>query len=189
MRDHLAAELAKRVSQKGLVIWQDSERAYTEVAASVCPPGARFVAYDGSWYALRRAVEPLMAGDAPPKMVIYVPARAPEEDPLEEMRAAGGTYTRRLSKLAKDALTGQLSEQRLAEIGSKARNLLEAEAAIAGDPGGDVRMIGLLGASDARTMALRILTGNDHRARPGRRLACSGRATKHSGRRDADGGR
>ena len=159
MRDHLAAELAKRVSQKGLVIWQDSERAYTEVAASLCPPGARFVAYDGSWYALRRAVEPLLAGDAPPKMVIYVPARAPEEDPLEEMRAAGSTYTRRLSKLAKDALTGQLSEQRLAEIGSKARNLLQAEAAIAGDPGGDVRLIGLLGASDARTMALRILTG------------------------------
>ena len=92
-------------------------------------------------------------------MVIYVPARAPEEDPLEEMRAAGGTYTRRLSTLAKDALTGQLSEQRLAEIGSKARTLLEAEAAIAGDPGGDVRLIGLLGASDARTMALRILTG------------------------------
>jgi hypothetical protein len=113
MRDHLAAELAKKVSQKGLVVWQDSERQYTEVAASLCPPGARFVAYDGSWYALRRAVEPLLAGDAPPKMVIYAPARAPEEDPLEELRAAGGVYTRRLSTLAKDALTGQLSEQRL----------------------------------------------------------------------------
>ena len=47
----------------------------------------------------------------------------------------------------------------MAEIGSKARTLLEAEAAIAGDPGGDVRLIGLLGASDARTMAMRILTG------------------------------
>ena len=159
MRDHLAAELARKVSQKGLVVWQDSERAYVEVAESLCPPEARFVAYEGSWYALRRAVEPFLAADVPPKMVIYASARAPQEDPLEELRAAGGAYTRRLSTLAKDALAGQLSEQRVAEIGSKARTLLEAEAAIAGDPGGDVRLIGLLGASDARTMALRILTG------------------------------
>ena len=159
MRDHLAAELARKVSQKGLVVWQDSERAYVEVAESLCPPEARFVAYEGSWYALRRVVEPFLAADVPPKMVIYASARAPEEDPLEELRAAGGAYTRRLSTLAKDALAGQLSEQRVAEIGSKARTLLEAEAAIAGDPGGDVRLIGLLGASDARTMALRILTG------------------------------
>jgi hypothetical protein len=159
MRDRLAAELARKVSQKGLVVWQDSERAYVEVAESLCPPEARFVAYEGSWYALRRMVEPSLAADVPPKMVIYASARAPEEDPLEELRAAGGAYTRRLSTLAKDALAGQLSEQRVAEIGSKARTLLEAEAAIAGDPGGDVRLIGLLGASDARTMALRILTG------------------------------
>jgi hypothetical protein len=159
IRDHLAAELARKVSQRGMVVWQDSEREYVDVAESLCPPGVRFVAYQGSWYALRRAVEPFLAGDAPPKMVIYASARAPEEDPLEELRAGGGVYTRRLSTLARDALAGQLSEQRVAEIGSKARTLLEAEAAVAGDPGGDVRLIGLLGASDARTMALRILTG------------------------------
>lgn len=159
MREHLATELAKKVSQKGLVVWQDSEREYTDVAASLCPPGARFVAYEGSWYALRREVEPLLAGDSPPKLVIYAPARAPEDDPLEELRAAGGSYVRRLSTLAKDALKGQLSEQRLAEIGNQARTLAEAEAAVAGDAGGDIRLIGLLGASDTRTMALRVLTG------------------------------
>jgi hypothetical protein len=159
MREHLAAELARKVSQNGLVVWQDTEREYTNVAASLCPPDAHFVAYEGSWYALRREVEPLLAGEVPPKLVIYAPARAPEEDPLEELRAAGGSYVRRLSTLAKDALKGQLSEQRLAKIGSHARTLLEAEAAISGDAGGDVRLIGVLGASDARTMALRILTG------------------------------
>lgn len=159
MRDYLAGELAKKVSQKGVVLWQDSEREYTDVAASLCPPDAQFVAYQGSWYALRREVEPLLAGDAPPKLLIYAPARAPGEDPLEELRAAGCAYVRRLSTLAKDALKGQLSEQRLAEIGSQARTLLEAEAAVSGDAGGDVRLIGVLGASDARTMTLRVLTG------------------------------
>ncbi len=159
MRDHLAVELAKKVSQKGVVVWQDSEREYADVAASLCLPEARFVAYQGSWYALRREVEPLLAGDNPPKLVIYASARAPGEDPLEELRAAGGSYTRRLSTLARDALKGQLSERRLSEIGNQARTLLEAEAAVAGDAGGDVRLIGVLGASDARTMALRVLTG------------------------------
>jgi len=160
MRDHLAAELGKKVSQKGVVVWQDSGREYVDVAASLCPPDAHFVAYEGSWYALRREVEPLLASDVPPRLVIYAPARPPEEDPLEELRAAGGSYSRRLSTLAKDALKGELSEQRLAEIGSQANTLLEAEAAIGGDAGGDVRLIGVLGASDARTMALRILTGD-----------------------------
>jgi hypothetical protein len=159
MREHLAAELARKVSQKGLVVWQDSQGEYTEVASSLCPPSARFVTYDDSWYALRRTVEPFLAGDAPPKIVIYVSARPPEDDPLEELRAAGAVYARRLSKLAKDVLAGQLSDQRLTEICSKARTLLEAEAAIAGDPGGDIRLMAVLGASDARTMTLRILTG------------------------------
>src|SRR5438067_9791900 len=86
MRDHLAVELAKKVSQKGVVVWQDSEREYSDVAASLCPPDARFVAYEGSWYALRREVEPLLAGDNPPKLVIYASERAPGEDPLEELR-------------------------------------------------------------------------------------------------------
>src|SRR5215211_9497298 len=97
MRDHLAADLAKRVSQKGVVVWQDAEREYTDVAAALCPSDTRFVSYEGSWYALRREVEPLLAGDVPPKLLIYAPARPPREDPLEELRTAGSSYTRRLS--------------------------------------------------------------------------------------------
>ena len=159
MREYLAAELARKLSQKGVVIWNDAEREYSAVAASLCPAEVRFVAFQGSWYALRREVEPLLSGDMPPRMLIYASARAPKEDPLEELRAAGGSYTLRLSTLAKNALKGHLSEQRLTQIGSQARTLLEAEAAVGGDAGGDVRLIGVLGASDARTMTLRILTG------------------------------
>jgi hypothetical protein len=67
LRDHLAGELGKKLSQRGIVVWQDSDREYAAVAASLCPPDARFVAYDGSWYALRRDVESLLAGDSPPE--------------------------------------------------------------------------------------------------------------------------
>jgi hypothetical protein len=33
LRDHLAAELAKKVSQRGIVVWQDTDHEYGEVAA------------------------------------------------------------------------------------------------------------------------------------------------------------
>ena len=89
LRDHLAAELAKKVSQRGVVVWQDTDHEYADVAASLCPPDARFAAYDGSWYALRREVESLLAGDTPPKLVVYAPGPSPSDDPLEEIRAAG----------------------------------------------------------------------------------------------------
>ncbi len=160
LRDHLADELTKRVSQRSLVMWQDDAREYADVAASLCPDGAMFAAFDGSWYALRREVEGLLAGDEPPRLVIYAPASAPAEDPLEEIRAAAGpVFKRRLGTLVKEALKGQLSEQRLAEIAARARTLVEAEAAISGEGEADVRLISVLGASDARTMALRALSG------------------------------
>ena len=158
LRDYLSTELAKKISQKGVVVWQDVEREYVEVAASVCPPTTRFVAYQGSWYALRREVEGLLAGEAPPSLLVYAPARAPRDDAIEELRAAGSSYTLRLSTLTKNALKGQLSEQRLGEIGSQARTLLEAEAALDSEAGADIRLIAVLGASDAWTMTLRILT-------------------------------
>jgi hypothetical protein len=159
LRDHLAAELAKKVSQRGIVVWQDTDREYADVAAAVCPPDAHFAAYDGSWYALRRDVESLLAGETPPKLLIYAPGTSGVDDPLEEIRAAGVRFALRLNTLVKNALRGQLSDQRLAEIGGQARTLAEAEAAMANGAGGDVRLISILGANDARTMVLRILTG------------------------------
>ena len=159
LRDHLAAELAKKVSQRGVVVWQDTEREYGDVAAELCPQDARFAAYNGSWYGLRRDVESLLGAESAPKLVVYAPGPPPAEDPLEEIRAAGVRFALRLATLVKQALKGELSEQRLAEIAGQARTIAEAEAAVGGDPGGDVRLIGILGARDARTMALRILTG------------------------------
>ena len=74
LRDHLVAELEKQVNQHGIVVWQDSAHEYVDVAASLCPDDARFVAFDGSWYAARREVEPLLAGDGPPRLIVYATA-------------------------------------------------------------------------------------------------------------------
>ena len=156
--DHLAAALGKKVSQHGLVVWQDTDGEFSGDAASLCPQDAYFAAYDGSWYSLRREVEPYMAGESPPKLVVYVHGAAPASDPLEEIRAAGATFSLPLRVLVKKALNGQLSDRRLTEIGKAARTLAEAESAVAGEAG-NVRLISALGASDSRTMMLRVLTG------------------------------
>ena len=174
LRDHLAAELAKKVSQRGIVVWQDTDHEYADVAAAVCPPDARFVAYDGSWYALRRDVESLLAGETPPKLVVYAPGTS-EWTTLEEIRAAGVRFAIKLATLVKNALKGQLSDERLAESAAKHARCADGAARRA---------------NDARTMALRILTGERADALDDRRAwsaAAELLAVRSGGRSPANG--
>ena len=41
LRDYVASELARKVSQKGVVVWQDTECEYSDVAASLCLWGSK----------------------------------------------------------------------------------------------------------------------------------------------------
>ena len=109
LRDYLADEIAKMVRQAGVVVWQDDKREYVSVAQSVCPPDVAVVAFDGSWFELRREVESLLASHEAPQLVVYATAKAPAEDPLEEIRAAGKEFKRRLTTLVRNALGGQLA--------------------------------------------------------------------------------
>lgn len=157
LRDHLAAELAKKVQAHGLVVWEDTAGEYDGQATAVVPDGVRFEAYQGSWYELRRRIEDVLGGDHPPRLVIYGPG-APSDDPLAEVRAAGARFTLRLATLVKQALSGQLTEARIKEIGRQARTLTEAEAAIEGDAGTDVRLISLFGTADSARMLTMVLS-------------------------------
>lgn len=158
LREHLAAELAKKVQAYGLVVWVDEAAEYLDDSRSAVPEGVRFEAYEGSWYELRRRVDGAVDGERPGPLVVYGPG-PPSEDPLAEVRAAGAQFIVRLSTLVKQALGGQLTESRLREIGRKARTIGEAEAAIAGDSNADVRLVSLLGTSDATRMLTMVLTG------------------------------
>lgn len=159
LRDHLAAELARKVDRHGLVVWQDDAREYPAVAEAVSPPGTAFQAWEGSWYELRHRVESILAGEQPPRLVIYAPVSAPESDPLAEIREAGKQFTLRLTTLVRNALRGELSEARLSEISRQATTIGEAEAAVDGGDRSDVRLISVLGASGSVPMALAVLTG------------------------------
>lgn len=158
LREQLADQLAKKVQTHGLVVWEDGEGEYRDVAAAIAPDGVRLEAFGGSWYELRRRIEDALATEQPPQLIVYGPA-PPPDDPLAESRAAGAQFTRKLGTLVRQAMAGQLTESRITEIAGKARTLPEAEAAIAGNGDADLRLISLLGTSDAIRMLATVLGG------------------------------
>jgi len=158
LREQLADQLAKKVQTHGLVVWEDGEGEYRDVAAAIAPDGVRLEAFGGSWYELRRRIEDALATEQPPQLIVYGPA-PPPDDPLAESRAAGAQFTRKLGTLVRQAMAGQLTESRITEIAGKARTLPAAEAAIAGNGDADLRLISLLGTSDAIRMLATVLGG------------------------------
>lgn len=159
LRESLTNQLAQKVQRRGLVIWEDAESEYAEVAHSIAPEGIRFEEFDGSWYELRQRIEGAVAADHPPEMVVYTPA-APEEDPLAEVRVASVNFTRRLSTLVKQALDGRLPPARIAQIANGARTFAEAEVAAEGVGELDVRLAGALGSHDPIAMLVHVLSGS-----------------------------
>ena len=160
LRDHLSEDLARTVRQAGVVVWQDDHREYSAIARAVCPPDVHLAEFNGSWYALRREVEDLLAADVAPQLVVYAPAAPPADDPLAEIRAAGRQFKLRLPTLVRNAFAGQLAAPRIEQIAREARTFEEAEAALDGTDSGGVRLISLLGAGDSTQMAKAVLQGH-----------------------------
>lgn len=159
-RTHLAAELAKKVTRHRIVVWDDRERRYTDVARDIVPDGVAFVAYDGSWFALRRQIEPFLSRPERPALVVYAPAPAPDQDPLEEVRAAGHSWTFTLKTLLAQSLHGDLTQTRIDELANQARTLAEAEAALSAGGAVDARLLRIFGTADLVRIAEEVLVGN-----------------------------
>ena len=158
LREYLARILKRKVDAHGIVVWVDEHQEYgQEVVRSLCPLDAHFAAWDGSWFALRREIEPLVASAEPPRLVVYQGIKTPDEDPLAEVRYAGTEWKIRLSTLVREALKGELAPARLEEIARQARTLAEAEAAMTTGDIVEVRLQVALGSADPIQLALRIL--------------------------------
>lgn len=161
MRNYLTAELESRVQRNGIVVWMDPHGEYADVAESVVPEGVEFGQLDGSWYALRRSLEDqLVCSD--PRLVVYVDAEVQGESPLEELQAAGREYRIRLSTLVKKSLAGELTDQKLAEIGEAAATISEAEALIEGGAaGGPSQLVKKAGVSEPIELVLTLITQHE----------------------------
>lgn len=163
IREYLTSELAKVVKRHGLVIWDDANAEYTACAESVCPSGAHFVQYEGSWWQVRRDAETFVSGNRP-SLVVYLPTTplAPNEDPLLELRKAGFEWKLRLSTLLRASLKDHLAPARLEELIAGVATVQEAETAVAVGGDHDLRLAAVLGSGDASTQALGVLNGSTH---------------------------
>jgi hypothetical protein len=160
LRERLAEELATKVERHGVVVWDDPEAAYSTVVDDVAPTGVTIHRFDGSWFDLRYRLEDSLAGQEPPTVVAYVPTKPSDPDPLEELRAFGARFRLTLPTLVKNALGGQLTEQRITQIGQQCSTIAEVEAALdAGDAGLDARLISVVGETSTAAIAAALIAG------------------------------
>jgi len=117
--------IAGYVRDHGLVLWFDPERHYAGVVRRLDAGQERVVSYQGSFYQLRREVEPMLRGLEPPKLLLYLPVAWEEaREPLAELLALGielrpgvaGNRNTRLAVIARKALKGRVPDARLADL-------------------------------------------------------------------------
>ena len=126
--EHLAGQVAAALAS-GVAVIVDAAARFRPFFVELGPPAptlddppdtctvavggktARLVEFGGSWYGVRRAVEPLFTGDAPPDppVLLYVPTRlpAPEQDVLMEVTKAGRRLDWEFDREATDCLRGR----------------------------------------------------------------------------------
>ncbi len=90
--DYLRSLIAKQVDTNGLVVWYDPEGNYRDIPSNLAIPHTTVARYDGSFFALRHQIEPLLEGSEPPRLVLYIPLDPAEtHNALVEVEAAGVT--------------------------------------------------------------------------------------------------
>lgn len=71
--DYLCNLITKQVDTYRLVVWFDPDKTYRDFVQNLKLPDITVAVYEGSFFALRHQIEPLMEGDSPPRLVVYVP--------------------------------------------------------------------------------------------------------------------
>jgi hypothetical protein len=121
LHDYVAKQLADKLKDRRIVVWYDERgefrpfvdevrggpRSSTEpVAVGIAGVKANLAEYAGSLFELRAAVEPLVSGDKPDALVVYIPGRAHDAKAsvLMELEKAGRTWKPELKQLAKNVL-------------------------------------------------------------------------------------
>jgi hypothetical protein len=166
------------VDDKGIVVWYDPEGYYQDFVKSLDLPGIPLEKYDGSFFALRHRIDPILSCSDPPRLIIYVPLdRSQTHDALVEAEAAGviifpGAQPRprntRLSVVAKATLRGKMGEQELAQIEKQIEagklSLADLDRMADGGPGSSRGLLSLIfGTSSPHDMALRFLSSDQCR--------------------------
>lgn len=121
LHDYVAKQLADKLKDRGVVVWYDERSEFqpfvdevregpraedVPIAVGIAGAKARLVEYSGSIFQLRAAVEPLVSGDRPESLVIYLPGVRHDSDGsvLMELEKAGRAWKPDLKHLARNVL-------------------------------------------------------------------------------------
>ena len=127
LADHIHRRVGEDLDDRHVVVWYDPARAWESwirslvggAAPSLGPQvvlidgrDAKLVTYQGSYYELLRACEPLTSGTDLPRLLVYVPGEEHQEalTPLRELECVGGEKEpyqdqRDLASMARRALS------------------------------------------------------------------------------------
>ncbi|NTU80617.1 MAG: PglZ domain-containing protein [Chloroflexales bacterium] len=169
---HLQRLIARQLDESRLVLWFDPEGHYTEFLSTLQLANTPIMRYDGSFLALRHAIDPLLAGDAPPRLLVYVPlAEEATENALVELTAIaavlkpGQSPVQRNTKLAlvaRHALRDVIGADKAAELERQveAGRLSLADLELIGEAdGGSAVIKSIFATSVASDVALAFLSG------------------------------
>jgi hypothetical protein len=121
LHEYVAKQLADKIKSRTVVVWYDERGEFAPfinevrggpgsgsqpALATVNGVSAHLLEYSGSMFELRVVVEPLVKGDSPAALVIYIPgcARDRRASVLMELEKAGTTWEPQLKQLARNLL-------------------------------------------------------------------------------------
>ncbi len=121
LHEYIAKQLAEKLKSRRLVVWYDARCEFTPfidevrggergsreaVPVSIGAVSARLAEYDGSMFELRALVEPLVCGDVPECVVLYLAGceRDRHGSVLMELEKAGECYEPQLKRQARNVL-------------------------------------------------------------------------------------
>ncbi|MBW2148811.1 MAG: PglZ domain-containing protein [Deltaproteobacteria bacterium] len=171
--DELRRILEKQLDNAGIVVWYDPEGIYETVAHRLPIEGATFITFDGSYFKVRREIEPLLISVNRARVLVYV--KSPRETklpPLIELEAAGvvcepGAVTGRNTKLEvlvravmkAEGWPAAKIEEEIRNITSGYHNLNDVERLIEQGPIAGTGALALVyGASAGSEIILKFLT-------------------------------
>ena len=121
LHEYIAKQLADKIKSRRVVVWYDERGEFAPFVSEFCGGtgtgheptpvsvggvSASLAEYAGSMFELRTIVEPLVRGDSPTAVVVYLHgcARDRRWSPLMELEKAGTTWEPQLKQLARNLL-------------------------------------------------------------------------------------
>src|SRR3989304_3250820 len=89
-QEFIEKRIQRQISDAGLVVWYDPQGYYNDLINHLILIDTKLLSYDGSFFALRAAVEIYLDQPDPPKLLVYVPMEQTQtQHALVELESAG----------------------------------------------------------------------------------------------------